>query len=139
MILRRVQMTLIVAVFFVPLMTFAQAITVFSGIPSIKISEGGIERLSEDLTRDRAVNLGCVISRIGDKYYWASRENKTMTRAESGAFITFSATDGSGFVRIVAPGMKQTVSLMGATETKFDYVEHLLIGLKSVTYYGSVK
>ena len=113
-----------------------QATTVFGGMPGIKISEGGVERLPENLSRDRAVNLACVISRIGDKYYWASRENKEMTRIASGAFITFFAVDGSGYVRIVAPGMKGAVSLMGDTETKFDYVEHALIGLKSVTYYG---
>ncbi len=32
--------------------------------------------------------------------------------------------------------MKQAAALMGETEAKFDYVEHVLIGLKSVAYYG---
>lgn len=91
------------------------------------------------LLREKAVNLGCVISEIGGRYYWASRENKEMTRQEGGAFITFLAVDGGGYVRIIAPGMKQAVSLTGETEAKFDYVEHLLIGLKSVTYYGTVR
>jgi len=120
----------------VPSPAAPQATTVFAGIPGIKISEGGVERVPENLSRERAVNVSCVISRIGDRYYWASRENKEMTRVASGAFITFFAVDGAGYVRIVAPGMKQAVSLMGDTETTFDYVEHALIGLKSVTYYG---
>ena len=134
---RRVLAIFILAtILFTPSGRAAQATTVFVGLPGVKISEGGVERVPENVTRDRAVNLACVISRIGDKYYWASRENKEMVRIASGAFITFLAVDGAGYVRIVAQGMKEAVSLMGDTETKFDYVEHALIGLRSVTYYG---
>jgi hypothetical protein len=95
-----------------------------------------LKTVPETLSRDKAVNLECVISKIGEVYYWASRENKRMVRIESGAFITFVAMNGSGYVRMIAPGMKKAVSLMGDAETKFDYVEQLLIGLQSVTYYG---
>jgi hypothetical protein len=77
--------------------TARQATTVFRGIPSIKISEGGVERLPETLPRDKAVNIGCVISKIGDDYYWASRENTAIIRVESGVFITFLAVNGSGY------------------------------------------
>ena len=45
-------------------------------------------------------------------------------------------TNGSGYVRTIRPESKEAASLMGATEAQFDYVEHALIGLKSVTYYG---
>lgn len=117
----------------------AQVVTVFKGVPSVKVSEGGTERLPESLTREKAVNLECVISRIGDDYYWASRENTEMVRLERGAFITYLAVNGSGYVRVIAPDMKQAAALMSETEAKFDYVEHLLIGLKSVTYYGSLR
>jgi hypothetical protein len=116
---------------------FAQSETIFTGIPTIKISEAGVDRIPEKIDQKRSVNLKCIISKINDKYYWASRENTLMLRVESGAFITFLALNGSGFVRVVSSGMKQAVSLMSNTESKFDYVEHLLIGLRSVTYYGS--
>jgi hypothetical protein len=114
----------------------AQATTTFRGRPSLKVSEGGTERTPETLTADRAINLECVISKLGDEYYWASRENVRMVRVESGAFITYVAINGSGYVRQIVPAMKAVASLSGGTESKFDYVEHLLIGLKSVTYYG---
>lgn len=117
----------------------AQVVTVLKGVPSVKISEGGTERQPELLTRETAVNLECVISRIGDDYYWASRENTEMVRLEGGAFITYLAVNGSGYVRVIAPDMKQAAALMSETAAKFDYVEHLLIGLKSVTYYGSLR
>jgi hypothetical protein len=35
--------------------------------------------------------------------------------------------------------MKAAASLMGETEKRFDYAEHVLTGLKSVTYYGSAR
>ncbi len=117
----------------------AQVVTVFKGVPTIKISEGGTERQPEPLNRETAVNLECVISRIGDDYYWASRENTEMVRLERGAFITYLAVNGSGYVRVIAPDMKRAAALMSETAAKFDYVEHLLIGLKSITYYGSLR
>jgi len=102
----------------------------------IKISEGGIERIPEKLQPKDAGNLKCIISEINGKYYWASRENKSLNRNESGAYITFFALDGSGYIRIIKSNFKDAVSILGNTEKEFDYVEHLLTGLKSITYYG---
>lgn len=111
--------------------------TVFSGRPSIKISEGGVERLPEQLPREKAVNLGCVISQIGDSYYWASRENVELARIDSGgAFVTYLALNGSGYVRFIKPEFKKAAALVSPAAGQFDYVEHLLLGLESVTYYG---
>jgi hypothetical protein len=115
---------------------FGQAVTVFKGQPTVKISEGGVSRLPEQLSHNQSANLECVISEIGGRYYWASRENKELLQTDGGAFITFVARDGSGAIRIIKPGLKTAASLMSDTEAKFDYVEHLLIGLRSVTYYG---
>lgn len=69
-------------------------------------------------------------------YFWASRENKPLSRVESGAFITFQALNASGYIRVTKSEMKQAASLMSETENEFYYVEHLIIGLRSVTYYG---
>jgi hypothetical protein len=87
-----------------------QAETVFSGIPSTKVSEAGLDRVVTQLDRKNAVNLACVISEIGGKYYWATRENKQLVRTESGAFITFVAVNGSGYVRFINPKMKQAAA-----------------------------
>ena len=53
-----------------------QSHTAFSGMPSVKISEGGLERSPEDVPRNKAVNLVCVISEIGGRFYWATREKQ---------------------------------------------------------------
>lgn len=122
---------------------FAEQSIVFTGVPEIKISEGGVSRVPETLTKDKAIKFKCTITKADDKYYWASRENVELAPITSGAFITYWAINGSGYVRLVRPEMKGEVRKLGAVagdpEEKFDYVEHLLLGLKSVTYYGKSK
>jgi hypothetical protein len=112
------------------------ATTVFRGRPVLKISEGGVERLPERISADKGVNLECVVSRIGDSYYWASRDNVGLQRSESGAFVTYTALNGAGYIRMINAESKAAASLMSPTEEQFDYVEHAVIGLRSVTYYG---
>ena len=112
---------------------------VFTGIPALKISEGGVERVVEDINEDKASEFKCVITKKGDKYFWASRNNVELNRIQSGAFLTFIATSGVGYVRIISPELKDTAALMSETEEKYDYVEHMLIGLRAVTYYGKPK
>lgn len=119
--------------------TLAQSRTVFSGIPDVKVTEVGTDRTVEQLSRDKAANLGCVVSEINGKYYWATRENKEMIRRGSGAFITYFAVDGSGYVRVIDVGAKPAASQMSPTEARFDYVEHLVIGLRSINYYGRAR
>ena len=112
---------------------------VFSGIPTVKISEGGVNRVVEDLKGAKASEAECVIAKIGDKYLWKTRNNTELFLVQSGAFVSFVATNGSGYVRIIPSDLKEAASLMDDTEKKYDYVEHLLIGLRSVTYYGKSK
>ena len=130
---------LFVAVLLLYSSAYAESLTVFKGRPSIKVSEGGVTRTPEKLDPSKVVNLACVISKIGNEYFWASRENTPLSPVESGAFITFVALNGSGYVRIIKSDLKQTASLMSETEKEFDYVEHLTIGLRSVTYYGKLQ
>lgn len=111
--------------------------TVFRGLPAFKISEGGVERIPEALTRQTAANLIVVISKIGNDYLWASRENVPLIEIDSIAYTTFVAVNGSGYVRVLKPERKRAAGVLGGPEAQYDYVEHLLIGLRSVTYYGS--
>lgn len=126
------------AVLLFALPAISQDRTILSGVPSVKVEESGTKRTAVRLSQDQAKNIGCVISRIGQKYYWASRTNKELVPFSSGAFTTYVAIDGSGFVRVMDPASKAAASLMSPTEAEFDYVEHLLLGLRSITYYGKV-
>lgn len=115
--------------FLSPLAQSQQATTIFKGIPSLKISAGASERIEEKLSREQAVNLACVISKIGDRFYWASRENVELRRSAGGAFETYTAINGSGYIRIVSEA--------GLNLFDYGYVEHLLIMMSSVTYCGN--
>ena len=126
---------LILTIFFTSLAPTQQAVIVFSGQPTHKVSEGGIERLPEKLERAKANEFQCVIVKKDGKYYWQSRENKEMRKMESGAFIHFIAPS-SGYVKFIKPAFKSAASLMSPTEAKFNYIEHLSIGLRSVNYWG---
>jgi hypothetical protein len=120
-------------------LAYAESRTIFTGTPIVKISEGGSSRIPEKLEMEKVANLKCILSKIDGQYFWASRENTKLLRVDSGAFITFVAPNGSGYVRIINPELKETASMMSETEEEFDYVEHLLIGLRSVTYYGKTE
>lgn len=117
-------------------LSFAQAI-VFTGTPSVKVIEAGVEHVVTELDR-AAAGLSCVITELNGNFYWKSRGNKQMLKRDAGAFVTFIAVDGAGYVRIIKPDFKEAVVIaMTQTEKKFDYVEHLTTGLRSVIYYGN--
>jgi hypothetical protein len=122
---------------------FAGESVVFTGLPKIKISEGGVSRTPENVKQEKAVQFKCTITKMDDKYYWTSRNNVELFPTSSGAFTTYWAANGSGYVRVTKPEMRAELKRMGAAvgdpEAKFDYVEHLLLGMKSVTYYGTAK
>lgn len=122
---------------------FAAESIIFTGIPKIKISEGGVSRITENVPNDKAIQFKCTITQLDDKYFWTSRDNVELLAIANGAFITYWAIKGSGYVRVTNPEMRETLRrmgiLVGDPEAEFDYVEHLLLGLKSVTYYGTAK
>ena len=113
----------------------AESVTVFKGYPAIKIVERGSSRDSNEVLAAKAPDLACVISNIDGKYYWASRENVEVHPMVSGAFTTYLAINGSGYVRISSPESRASLKTTGVAE--YDYVEHILWALSSITYYGS--
>jgi hypothetical protein len=117
----------------------AQAVTVFRGIPEVRILlEASGATVNAIASKDRG-GYEAVVSLIGDRYYWASRENRELFRYETPGFVTFFAVDGSGFVRVQRPDAKPLNALMSATEQRHDYTEQLLTGLRTIVYYGATR
>ena len=110
--------------------------TVFTGLPSVKITEGGVERSAEKLDRATASTLFCVINEKDGKFYWETRGNKPLLKIDSNEFVIYVAVDGSGYVKVLKPEFKQAAASISATEKNYDYVEHMLLGLRTITYYG---
>ena len=130
---------------------------VFIGQPTHKVSEGGFERMPEKLNESKATASICVVVKIGDDFYWKSRQNKPMFKTVSGPY-TYYIAPGSGYVKIMdaeirqlvkSPNFKQIIEKMkdnptvqaileqiSPTEEKFGYTEHMSIGLRSINYWG---
>jgi hypothetical protein len=102
-------------------------VIVFSGEPVTKteIVEGVPKQY--DLGRLDSVKYRAEISKAGSKYYWTSRGNLEMDKRTSGIYTTFTAVNGSGYVRVDESRLiKKSVV----------YTEHVTLGLNSITYLG---
>src|SRR5262245_39357399 len=86
-----------------------QATLVLQGQPIVRTGVGGLgitDGALEHLSPAEAKKYECLIHKRDGKYYWTSRDNKELMQAGSGAFMTFMARDGSGYVRMIRPGFK---------------------------------
>ncbi len=107
---------------------FAQSPTVvaFMGFPARRsINRIGTNETTVLEDKDSKEYM-CMISRKSGRYYWSSRDNKEMTRHVSGAFVIFSADDGSGYVK----------AFPESKNLPLDYMEHLHDKLFTITYWG---
>lgn len=116
-----------------------QAETVFHGRPAVKIQEDGVDRIAQELSAEQAAGFECIISRIGDGYYWPSRENRALTRYDGPGYTTYVAEGGAGYIKVVKPEVKPVLGALKPAEAAFDYLEHMALGLTTLTYYGSVR
>lgn len=116
---------------------FASEEIIFTGIPEIKITEDGTQRTPEKISGVKAIEFKCTITKIEDKNYWTTRENLELVPMRSGAYITFVAINGAGYVRIINPEIKN--GPMAGEWESYDYMEHLLLGLSTITYFGKSK
>jgi hypothetical protein len=106
--------------------------TAFVGLPLRRSKHLIFKEESTDVEEKDGIEATCMIHKKSGKYFWASRENKEMLRGTSGNFVTFTALDGSGYVKVVNP--------VGVSEQDknlpVDYMEHLHIQLFTITYCG---
>lgn len=134
--------TIIALVSLAALLTFSASILAeesqidFIGKPERVTAMGYEKTIDKNLSDTEAGEFICVIKKIGDRYYWASRDNREVLKVPSGAFTNYISLSGAGYVKVINQSEKYAASLLGETEAKFDYVEHLVTGLKAITCYG---
>ncbi len=135
--MRRVILS-ITTIFLLSNFCYAQEEVIFTGVPEVRISEGGVSRTAEELSGNEAAECKCIITRIGDSYYWTTRENVELipVASGSGAFTTYLAVTGAGYVRVMNPEFRALTPGMSETEQSYDYIEHVLMGLRTISYYG---
>jgi hypothetical protein len=112
---------------------------VFEGEPLRKVESNFGGTRSIDLEREDAFKAQVRIIERDGRLFWQSRGMKEMTRSESGAYITYSAMDGSGYVRTFVPMMLDMREQLAKElrEREIGYTEHLLIQFASITYFGN--
>ena len=134
---RRFVVTFVVLSFlFISTPAFCSEKIIFSGKPIVRITENGISRVTNKLEKKQSLEYKCTITKVDKQYLWTTRGNIELIRTQSGAFITFLAVNGSGYIRILEESYKSKIPSVLTTEKKFDYVEHMMIGLGTVSYYG---
>ena len=117
-------------------MSYSQS---FSGLPNLKISESGLERIVEKIDGEKAEKAACEIKKIDGKYFWISRGGNELVKFESGAFNIYIDVTGAGYVKTIKTENKVIASAMSKTEQQFDYIEHVHIGIRTITYWGKKK
>lgn len=138
--MRQLAAALVVLVLVVPGTGWAQDyVVVFEGRPLRKVESSFERTVPSTLSSDDAFKYAVRIVERQGKYFWASREMRELIRHEAGAYITFFAVDGSGYIRIGIPMMLDLRDQLPAEQRRKEvgYTEHLLIQFASVTYYGN--
>jgi hypothetical protein len=110
--------------FFCTVFAFADRLA-FVGLPSVRIDGDGTQCVRVELSDQGSQKYQCRIVEKGKKFYWASRDNRVLIRAESGDFVYYISPEGTGFIKVAL------------TKTEpYDYMESFTSELKTVTYWG---
>jgi hypothetical protein len=117
----------------VPFITNAQEI-VFQAKPKARVSSGPDKTNREILTESQKNEFKITITKTDDEYYWTTRGNKQLYHSISGAYHIFSATDGSGYIKIF--DSQFLPESMRDSGPRFSYIEHMHLGLVTISYWG---
>ena len=100
--------------------------TIFYGEPNVReVSTGEVAPQVIQLTKSEATEYSVSVVEKDGTYYWASREFNEVIPTESGAYITYIAKNGSGYIRVETMTGK--------------YTEHLTQMLSTITYRGEAR
>ena len=87
--------------------------TEFEGRPAVKVELGDGKSSTAPISAQEAKEYRVVITREGDRYFWASRNNLPLSKHESGGYVTYVAQSGAGYIRVLAPFMRGTQATSG--------------------------
>jgi hypothetical protein len=120
------------------LSTLGQEIVEFEGIPSKKVERTTDFSNSTIVSGLESQSAAVRISKSGENYFWTSRNSIPMRKVEDGIYITYWAIDGTGYVRTLTSAARKVYQRQAVDNQvgQTMYVEHILIGLESITYYG---
>ncbi len=98
-------------------------------------SEGSTD---ETLTEAQKNEFRLLITKLGDEYIWASREQRQLIHYESGVFHYFVNPQGGGYIKVYDQNTLPD-SMRDPTKPRIVYLEHLSLWLQTTTYWGSAE
>ncbi len=116
----------------------AEARPIFIGRPIISTTVNGEHTEVKQIPAFKVKESECIITEENGRFFWATRGNKELTKHFSGEYLTFFAVDGAGYVRITDPQVLDFLDKAKMPGSKFNYAEHILFGLGSITYQGTI-
>ena len=119
-----------------------EEVIVFVGHPEVRVNTNflGVDS-REELSPEEVEEFTCVISQIGDKFIWKSREKSGQTDLEMvkygnfSDYITFRRKSSTDYIKILRP---ESSKLPIFDSFEFDYIEHIPHSLGSVNYLGKI-
>jgi len=97
---------------------------VLNGIPLTQSKSNIQESQNYQLSESQQNEYRLLITKIGENYFWKTRENRPLFKHQSGDITIFIEMGGAGYIRI------------SKVEGRFFYMEHMAHGFQSVTYWG---
>lgn len=102
--------------------------TALMGIPDVRVDSSDTEDQRTLLTPEEAKKSMLLVSKVGDTYYWTSRENRQLEIRESGIFTY-----------LYLPGLPGSYVKFVRAGDKILYMEHVTILLSTITYWGELE
>lgn len=113
-------------IIFVPTLCFSQQeIVVLNGTPLNQCSSSIEGSQNIQLNEGQQAESRLLITKKGDKYFWSTRQNRELTKHQSGIYTIFLEKNGAGYIKVLK------------NEDKVLYMEHMGIGLQTITYWGA--
>lgn len=130
-------MTILVTVFVSALVALtAEAQTVLDAGPAVKVESGEGATTRSVLRESERTKYRVIVTKRGGQYFWTSREERELVYQQSGAFYYFIDPRGGGYVKVF--DADTLPASMRDPGPRFRYMEHLTLGLSTITYWGMV-
>ena len=138
----------------------ATEVVVLRGVPLFRVTSSMGESADEVLPENRQQEFRLIVTRQGDRYFWASRDQMEVVHQFAGAFHDF-VRPGTGMIRVLdfktfrqlalSQGLDESMvgralesfgmpaELAGLEGVDYFYMEVLVNGLSTVTYWGVIE
>ena len=116
---------------------------VLRAVPETMVKSNWNNTFQEILTAEQRQALRVIIVKVGESYFWASRDNRELIYSKSGLFHNFTDAYAGAVVKVFVPSEHPVVGFDGHNKSYYDtgsnrvqFFECISIGLTTYTYWG---